>query len=386
MTPTITTIAGGWNGDGGMACEAVLSWPHGLAFDSSGNLFIAERDGHRIRRVDATGVITTVAGNGAADFAGDGARATEAALRYPRSVAVDRDGSVYIADSDNHRIRRVDRHGIITTIAGSGERILAGDGGGALEARLETPCGVAISSDDSIVVADTFNHRVLLVQPDGTIRTVAGTGDDQGESADDGPATEAVVECPSGLAIGGDGSMYVAEGCFVRRVDAAGTITTIAGTDEPNSLGDGGPAVDASLEEPQALALGHDGSLYIADATANRIRKVDPDGVITTVAGTGEEGFSGDGGPAIDAELAGPEELRLLPTGASTSRTRGTTASAAWIQTARSRPPPVVGMHPSPRGAEPRRFRSTSAVLRSRPTAASTSRTAPVFGESAATV
>ncbi len=315
MTPTITTIAGGWNGDGGMACEAVLSWPHGLAFDSSGNLVIAERDGHRIRRVDATGVITTVAGNGAADFAGDGARATEAALCYPESVAVARDGSVYIADSGNHRIRRVDRHGVIATIAGSGERDIAGDGESALEAGLDHPRGVAISVDDSIVVADTFNHRVLLVQRDGTISAVAGTGDDQGASADDGPATEAVVECPSGLAIGGDGSMYVAEGWFVRRVDAAGTITTIVGTDEPSSLGDGGPAVDASLEEPQALALGHDGSLYIADATANRVRKVDPDGVITTVAGTGEEGFSGDGGPAIDAELAWPRGVAVAPDG-----------------------------------------------------------------------
>jgi sugar lactone lactonase YvrE len=315
VTRTITTVAGDWVGDGGSALEAVLSWPHGLAFDAGGNLFIAERDGHRIRRVDAAGVITTVAGSGANDFAGDGGRAIGAALSYPESVAVAGDGGVYIADSGNDRIRRVDRHGIITTIAGSGERILAGDGGGALEARLETPRGVAIGVDDSIVVADTFNDRVLLVQRDGTISAVAGTGADQGESADDGPATEAVVDAPSGLAIGGDGSMYVAEAWAVRRVDAAGTITTIVGTDEPGSSGDGGPAADASLEEPQALALGHDGSLYIADATANRIRKVGPDGVITTVAGTGEEGFSGDGGPAIDAELAWPRGVAVAPDG-----------------------------------------------------------------------
>ena len=166
--------------------------------------------------------------------------------------------------------------------------------------------------DDSIVVADTFNHRVLLVQRNGTISTVAGTGEHEGPSDDDGPATDVGLRLPDGLAVGRDGSIYIAEGRFVRRVDSAGTSRQSPAPIESDSSGDGGPAVDAALEEPCGLALGQDGSLYIADAEDNRVRKVDPDGVITTVAGTGEEGFSGDGGPAVDAELAGPKGVAVL--------------------------------------------------------------------------
>ena len=315
MTPRIETVAGGWIGDDGTACEAVLSWPHGLAFDAGGNLYIAEGAGNRIRRVDATGVITTIAGCGAGDFGGDGGRATEAALWAPESVAIDRDGTVYIADTGNHRIRRVDRQGVITTVAGTGQHGFSGVGGPALQADLEYPRGVAIGMDDAIVVADTFNHRVLLVQRDGTISAFAGTEDDESATDDGGPATETVLDFPDGLALGRDGSVYVAEGCLVRRVDTAGTITTIAGTGEPGSSGDGGPAVDAALEQPRALALGDDGSLYVADAGADRVRRVDPDGVITTVAGTGARGFSGDGGPAIEAALAQPSGVAVSPDG-----------------------------------------------------------------------
>jgi sugar lactone lactonase YvrE len=315
VTQTITTVAGGWNGDGGSALEAVLRWPYGLAFDSSGNLYIADREGHRIRRMDAAGVITTVAGSGADGFDGDGEGATEAALDSPESVAVDRHGNLYIADTGNHRIRRVDRHGVITTIAGTGKLGTAGDGGPAPEADLEYPRGVAIGMDGSIVVADTFHHRVLLVRRDGTISTVAGTGVNEGPSDDGGSATDAVVDFPDGLAVGRDGSIYIAEGYFVRRVDSAGIITTIAGTDDSDSSDDGGPAVDAALGQPCGLALGRDGSLYIADPEDSRVRKVDPDGVITTIAGTGEMGLSGDGGPAVDAELACPKGVAVAPDG-----------------------------------------------------------------------
>jgi uncharacterized protein (TIGR03437 family) len=295
----ITTVAGngtqGYSGDNGPAAGAELYYPFGVAVDSAGNLYIADTDNNRIRKV-ANGVITTVAGSGGYGLGGDQGPATSAQLTSPIGAAVDASGSLYIADQANLRVRKV-ANGVITTVAGGGS--VADDNRPATSAQLFQPQGVAADSAGGVYIADTHDYRVRKVA-NGVITTVAGGG---GAAGDNGPATSAQLLGPIGVAVDSAGNLYIADGWRIRKV-SNGAITTVAGNGTPGFSGDNGPATAAQVE-PGALAVDSAGNLYIAEPSIHSIRKVSQ-GVITTVAGTGTQGYSGDNGPAAAAQLAIP--------------------------------------------------------------------------------
>ncbi len=306
---TITTVAGngsfGFSGDGGPATSARLGNLSSITVDGTGNLLFS--DTFRIRKVDPSATITTVAGNGTYDYSGDGGPATSASFRYPEGVAVDTAGNLYIADSSNGRIRKVNTWGTVATVAGNGEPQFFGDGGPAAVARLGVPSAVRFDGAGNLFVADTGNHRVRKVDPQGTITTFAGNGIN-GSGGDGGPATAASLSVPYGLAVDAHDNLYVVDRSAhrVRKVDGAGTITTVAGDGTAGFSGDGGPATSASLRYPNGIAFDTAGNLYVADGHNQRIRRVNADGSIETVAGTGVAGYSGDGGPATSARLRYP--------------------------------------------------------------------------------
>ncbi|MCK6684011.1 MAG: hypothetical protein L6R30_16540 [Thermoanaerobaculia bacterium] len=307
-TGIITTVAGGseagFDGDGGPATAGRLKSPAGLALDASDNLYIADRSNNRVRRVAAgTGIISTVAGNGASGFAGDGGPATAASFRYIRGVAVGPSGDVFIVDDDNGRIRRLAAGtGIITTVAGNGSSDFARDGGPATAAYLRTPNGVALDSSGDLYIAESCRIRRVAAGT-GTITTVAGNGQ-RGPSGDGGPAVDARL-CPTAVAFDGHGNMYASDGTRIRRVDAAsGIITTVAGSgdDEYSFSGDGGPATLAGIGQAWSVAADSGGNIYICGW--HRVRRVDGGtGIITTIAGDGGGMFKGDGGPATMASV-----------------------------------------------------------------------------------
>jgi RHS repeat-associated protein len=316
----ITTVAGngtyGDSGDGGPATQAQLA-PLGIAVGSDGSLYIADVINHRIRRMAPDGRIATVAGDGSAGYGGDGGPATQAQLTAPLGVAVGPNDDFYFIDSENNRVRRVDPGGRITTVAGNGSVGNSGDGGPAILARLAYPRGVAVGPDGSLYIADTYNHRIRRVDPNGIMTTVAGNGT-YGRKGDGGPATAGQLTAPIGVAVGADGSLYIAEAednNRVRRVGPDGIMTTVAGSGVYGDGGDGGPAIKAQLSEPGGIALGRDGSLYIADTGNHRLRWVGADGIITTVAGTDISGYAGDGGPASAAVLSSPQGVAVAPDG-----------------------------------------------------------------------
>ena len=312
----INTVAGtgtpGFSGDEGPATAAKLQQPYGVAVDGSGNLYIADASNHRVRKVNGSGTITTVAGIGSAGFSGDGGPATSAELSDPYGVAVDGSGNLYIADTLNHRVRKVDGSGTITTVAGTGTAGFSGDGGLATSAELDGPWGMAVDGSGNLYIADQGNSRVRKVDGAGTITTVAGTIT-TGFSGDEGPATSAELFYPEGVAVDGSGNLYIAEHSNerVRKVNGSGTITTVAGTGTAGFSGDGGSATAARFNAPYAVAVDGSGDLYIADYFNQRVRKVNGSGTITTVAGIGSAGFSGDGGSATSAQLNGPIGLAV---------------------------------------------------------------------------
>ena len=380
---TITTVAGigrspGFSGDGGDATNAQLDKPHGVWVDSSENIYVADTNNHVIRKVDgATGIITTVAGIGKQNgYTGNGGLATAAELNKPRGVYVDSSGNIYIADTENHAIRKVDAiTGIITTIAGTGSSGDSGDGGPAILAELNKPGGIFSDLSGNIYIADSDNHRIKKVDgATGIITTIAGTGS-SGDAGDDGPAISASMNKPRGLWADEYGNILIAdtENNRVKKVDtSSGIITTVAGNGSGSYSGDDGPATSASLKKPHAVCMheapapaylviadpsnhrirevnlntgiitkvagtlwsGYNGdnrsatsarlyypfgvhvdpshNTYIADTYNHRIRKVDgKTGIITTVAGIGSKGFSGDGGPATSARLRYPFNVYL---------------------------------------------------------------------------
>lgn len=293
LTVIAGTGEGGFSGDGGPATKARLFAPHDLAFDSAGDLLIADTFNHRIRRVDRRGTITTVVGDGKAAYSGDGGPATQASLNTPQGIAFDREGALLIADTFNHAVRRVDNGGKIATFAGTVPGH-GGDGGAANLAQINLAMAVAAAPDGAVYISDAANSRIRRVAADGVIQTMAGYGPAQdtygaGFAGDGGPPEKAKIFSATDLKFDASGALYISDSGNHRiRVIRAGVITTLAGSGRQGFRGDGGKAPDADLNTPQKIAVAKDGSLFIADRANHRVRKVDARGAIVTVAGEGK--------------------------------------------------------------------------------------------------
>ena len=311
----IATVAGngtaGFAGDGGLATTGEVFAPCGVAADRAGNLFIADSSNNRIRRVNTSGLLSTIAGTGVAGFAGDNGPATSARLNTPRGVALNNTGNLFIADFPNNRIRRVDTNGIITTTAGNGGSGFTGDGVAATNTTLYWPQNMAADSAGNLFIADSENNRVRKVDTNGIITTVAGNGT-AGFAGDGGMATNASLNLPRAVAPDGNGNLFIADSNNhrIRKVDAYGVITTVAGNGSSAFSGDFGMATNTGIA-PYGVAVDAFGDLLIADQFNNRIRRVDPYDIITTVAGIGPGGYRGDGGPAVSAWLNAPSGVAL---------------------------------------------------------------------------
>jgi len=354
----------GFSGDGGPAKEASLNTPRQVAFDRQGNLFIADMTNQRIRKVDSSGTITTVAGNGVIGNATDGAVALAAPLNYPHGVAVDSRGNFYISDHFNNQIKKVDPNGRITNFAGNGEFAYGGDNGPAVRAALGKPFEIVCDRSDNVYFVDAAGIRIRRIRTTGVIETAAGNGSIEisgdngpavsaglgglaaigvdaagnlyissvtgnsvrkvnasdgrisgvagyavaGFAGDNGPALSASLLSPEGLGADAAGNLFIADrnNRRIRRINAAGTISTVAGNGSNRTFVDFGPVRTANLLQPYALAIDGVGNLYIADTFNHRIRKVSTDGRISTIAGSGTPGYSGDNGPAVQARIDRP--------------------------------------------------------------------------------
>ncbi len=313
---TITTVAGtgiaGFSGDGGPAVEAELNFPAGLVLDEQGNLYIADRNNHRIRKVSPQGVITTIAGNGEADMMGDEGPALEASLNLPSDLAVDDKGNIFISDRSNNRVRKVDAGGIITTVAGLGPAEFGGDFGPAEDALLKYPFGICLDKQGNLYIADRGNNRIRKVTPEGIISTVAGDGM-HSFSGDYGPANQSSLAYPTDVVADDAGNLYISDrnNNRVRRVDPQGVITTFMGTGKPDFNGDREIAVETNLHLPFALAIGKKRQqLIVVDRSHFRVRSVDlKKHTVRTIAGNGRSLFKGDGGPGRGATLNAPSGL-----------------------------------------------------------------------------
>jgi N-acetylneuraminic acid mutarotase len=310
---TITTVAGtganGFAGDGGPAVHASLFRPQGIFIDSSGSLYIADSENNRIRKIDTSGTIATIAGGGdASGSSTDGGPAIDATLADPADVFVDGAGNVFIADLNNNVVRKVDVAGTITTIAGNSVGGFAGDGGPAAEAMLNFPRSILVDRSGELYIADTRNNRIRKIDSSGTITTVAGLAGSSGSTGDGGEATRARLNSPHGIFMDDTGNLYIADrkNHSVRMIDPSGKITTVAGGGRTD--GDGGPAIEAVLRDPVDVSVDGAGNLFIAELNGHAVRKVDVAGIITTVVGS-TFGYSGDGGPADQAKIGSPNGI-----------------------------------------------------------------------------
>lgn len=317
----ITTVAGNgastYAGDGGPAVNASMSEPEGVAVDATGNIFIVDEDNNVIRKVNTSGIISTVAGTGTIGYTGNGGLATLATLNSPASIAIDRKGNLFIADTWNNAIRKVDTAGIITTVAGNGLGGYGGDNGQATQANLNLPEGIAVDVQGNLYICDSGNNRVRKVNTSGVITTIAGTGA-AGYGGDNAAATSAVLNYPSGIAYDtASGNIYVADETNnrIRKIDVSGVITTFAGTGTAGYGGDGGLASAATINAAEGVAIDTAGNVYISDSGNSRVRKVAPNGIIHAYAGSGVAGFSGDGGAALAAQLFTPKGIATDITG-----------------------------------------------------------------------
>ncbi|MBX3164698.1 MAG: T9SS type A sorting domain-containing protein [Bacteroidetes bacterium] len=311
-------FANSYGGDGGLATAASLKKPLGVALNAAGDLYIADSQNYRVRMVAAgTGIITTVAGTGVAGFSGDGGLATAAQIMMPAAVATDTAGNLYIADAADSRIRKVTAStGIITTITGNGTYGYGGDGGLATAAVINIPTGIACDVAGNIYFADCANNRVRKISTSGTITTVAGTGTN-GYGGDSGLATAAQLAFPNRVAVDAAGNLYICEGATrIRKVDAiTGIISTIAGSLTTGYSVNGGYSVNALLNQPSGMAVDAIGNLYLADMDNHRIRVITPYGIIATIAGTGASGWSGNNGFPTLAALQHPADVAVDATG-----------------------------------------------------------------------
>jgi streptogramin lyase len=300
---------GGDGGDGGGAIQAHLNQPFHHDLDREGNLYIAEAKNHCIRKLSLqTGIIATVAGGGQMGFSGDGGPANHATMNEPYALQVDINGDIYIVDRLNAVVRKVDaRTGTITTVAGNGTKGYSGDGGLATGAQMREPNDCFLDGKGGLLIADVQDHRVRRLDlRTGIITTFAGTGEKQ-HGGDGGPATQASINGCRAICVGRQGNTYVCEreGNGVRKVDAKGIITTIAGTGERGYAGDGGPASRATFDGPKAIRCDKQDNLYVVDTENHAIRRIDENGDVSTVAG-GRKGGEGDGGHATKAGLDRP--------------------------------------------------------------------------------
>jgi uncharacterized protein (TIGR03437 family) len=315
--------AGHDQGDGGKAIDAVLFFPDRMAWDSAGNLFIADIENNRVRKVTPNGIIDTIAGNGSSVVSGDGGPAISAGINGPAAVAVDSSGNLFIATEN--QIREVDTHGNINTVVNTTNTAgFSGDGAAATAALLNNPVGLAFDSGGNLYIADSYNHRIRKVSG-GNITTIAGSGpvcsnpcNNGSFTGDGGPATSATMSYPWDVAFDSSGNLLIADSNNnrIRLVDADGNINTVAGSGTSSGyMGDLGPATSALLDAPTGVAADNAGNFYIADDSNNVVRMVDAFGVISTIAGTNTIGFSGDGGPADSAKLNDPYAVGIGPSG-----------------------------------------------------------------------
>jgi sugar lactone lactonase YvrE len=314
----ITTYVGGGSssslGDGGPATAASIGYVSGIAFDAFNNLYIADGNNNRIRKVDAiTNIITTFAGNGISGFSGDGNFATNAELNDPDWVTTDKYGNLYISDGGNNRIRKVSASGIITTYAGNGSAVYSGDNGPAINASLNGIQGICTDTFGNLFIADGATPRIRKVDVSGVINTVAGNGI-IGYSGDGGPATAAEMNFILGICLDIEGNIYVADASSerIRIVNkSSGIISTEAGNGTSGYAGDGNAAILCELNWPFAVAIDEHSYTFIADYSNNRIRQIDNSGTIKTIVGTGTAGFDGDGGSATNAEINRPQGIAI---------------------------------------------------------------------------
>jgi len=312
----IATVAGAdylyGIGDGGPATAAELYLPSSAALDAAGDLYIADTGTSRIRQVSSSGAIATVAGTGAASPGGEATPALTTALMTPTGVAVDQFGNLLIVETGAHRVRQVAGDGLIRTIVGTGAAGLGPDLLPPTQTQLRAPRGICLDGAGNLYIADTGNHRVLLVPAQGVVSTAAGNGA-PGMAGDGGPAPLAELNQPTACALDSAGDLYIADtyNHRIRKVDTTGAITTVAGTGAAGESGDEGPAQAASLNTPRGVAVDDNGNIYISDTGNNCIRQVTPDGLIHLIGGTATAGFSGDGGPALSAWLNAPGGILL---------------------------------------------------------------------------
>ncbi len=311
----IRTVAGGGEGravEGSNALDVKITRPAQVIGGEAGDYIVLETSAHRILYIDSRGVVERIAGGETGGFAGDGGDAEDALFQSPQGFCVDRQGVMYVADTFNHRIRKIDTSGIISTVAGGDSAGFSGDGGPATEARLYKPADVMVDPLGRVIFSDQGNNRIRLVDTDGTIQTICGTGDFSfnGEGI---PAKDANVFIPSGIDTDDAGYIYVAVTGhhMIRRIEVSGRIQTVAGSGVPSFGGDGETAVGASLNSPTDVFLMPDGSFYVADQRNQRVRFVDARGIIATVAGNGETGYNGDGLFATEARLNFPTGVAM---------------------------------------------------------------------------
>ncbi len=325
ISAAVGTGAKGYTGDGGPATAAKLDNPFDVAFDKAGNLYLSDTNNHVVRKVDAkTGIISTVAGSGKKGSAGDGGPATKAEMNEPYGIELDADGNLYIVDRLNYSIRVVDaKTGTIRTLAGTGKSGKSGDGIPASTAALGEPNGLCLDGSGKLFIADVKDQRVRAVDlKTGTISTICGTSGKKATAGDGGRSEQATLNGPRAVAMGRDGSLLIVEreGNCVRRLDfTKGAIDRVAGTGKKGFTGDGGPVKDATFDGPKEIDVDKDGNLYVVDTENEAIRRIDAKtGIVTTVAGKGKTKTPGlgDGGPATAATLGRPHGVAIGPDGA----------------------------------------------------------------------